>query len=387
MTIDEINKKINTFEDVFVSDVRDIINCKYPNGFSFYIPYGNIHDDTFIDINTDLANNEKIYTYIKVTNEQMFNKVSVFVQLKNLINQNVNFQEVLPFIETLKTIYQDNLHYSKTKLYFNCKGSIHSGKFTYRKYGTEFYATKSQILKGKYRESYSDNTIKVKPFGFQFCHRDSNVLLKPYEISQNDKYNPNKDIPLQVSYNNSLFRIATHTAKKYESDGKYVDAVAKYGGCESTIYFESNSDINLIQDISRYLCHCCSVQGFDCFIKKDGTVDLIDNHTTLYPRILLNHMITKTPIPQGIKFGICEGHFDYSNMGIDSLIGCPDVVYGDFNCSKNNLKNLIGIPSKIYGVLNISYNPLTNLAVDNVEVDVYSGKINYQGTCIEKNYI
>lgn len=396
MIIDEINKKIDTFEDVFVSDVRDIINCKYPNGFSFYIPYGNIHDDTFIGINTDLANSEKIYTYIKVTNEQMFNEVSVFVQLKNLINQNVNFQEVSPFTETLKTIYKDNLDYSKTKLYFNCKGSIHSGKFTYKKYGTEFYATKAQILKGKYRESYSDNTIGIKPIEGVYC--DSITGLSR-----------DSNIPVHVKYKGDIFEISTYSYHYKPIPGSYTGEVIidknvpyyngnlnaikddytsrVYSKPECTIYYENGCEMETIHDISNYLFHNCSIQGLDCFIKKDGTIDLVDNHTTLYPIILLNHMVTKCPIPSYVKFGICEGHFDYSNMGIDSLIGCPDVVYGDFNCSKNNLKNLIGIPSKIYGVLNISYNPLTNLAVDNVEVDVYSGKINYQGTCIEKNYI
>lgn len=398
MTIDEINKKIDNFEEILVSDVRNILCANYPQSFSFYIAYGNIHDDIYININDEVVSSEKIYTYLKITNTQMFDNVSVFVQLKNLINKNVNFKEVLPFIERLKNIYKDNLDYSKIKLYFNIKGSIHSGKFTYKKYGTEFYATKSQILNGKYRESYSNGIIKVKPIEDVYCDIITGL-------------NQDSKIPVHVTYGGCIFEISTYQDTfQYNSHlrpwmGKHIvdESVPYYNGIlnpvkngytirlytrlECTIYFENGCDIKSIHDISYFLFYKCQIQGLDCFIKKDGTVDLIDNHKTIYPKIVLNHKVTKCPIPSYVKFGICEGHFDYSNMGTDNLIGCPDIVYGDFDCSKNNLKDLTGIPSEIYGKLNISYNPLTNSSVDNVEVDVHSGKINYRGTCIESNYI
>lgn len=396
MTIEEINKKIDTFEDIFVSDVRDILYNKYPDGFSFYIAHGNI--DNFINLNNDVVSNEKIlytysnfkYTYIKVTNKQLFDNVSVYVQLKNLINRNINFQEVLPFIEKLKSIYKDNLDYSKTKLYFNCKGSIHSGKFTYMKYGTEFYTTKPQILKGKYRESYSDNIIDIKPIEGVYC--DSITGLSR-----------DNNIPVHVKYKGDIFEISTYSYQykpiqgSYEGEWLIDEELPYYNGTLNVlkddktwhnnfydnIYYEIGCDTKSIRKISDYLSHCCTIEGAYCFIKKDGTVDLIDNHSSLYPKIRLNHKITKAPIPQGIKFGICEGHFDYSNMGVESLKGCPDVVFGDFNCSKNNLKNLTGLPSIIYGNLNLSDNSLLNDDLDTINSEIF-GNINIKNTQIIK---
>lgn len=62
-----------------------------------------------------------------------------------------------------------------------------------------------------------------------------------------------------------------------------------------------------------------------------------------------------------VQFGIVEGNFDCSNLGLETLKGCPDIVEGYFKCSNNNLISLEYSPKKVNREFNCNYNKLSNL--------------------------
>lgn len=58
----------------------------------------------------------------------------------------------------------------------------------------------------------------------------------------------------------------------------------------------------------------------------------------------------------GIKFGIADGDFIISALGLTSLEGCPQEVTGTFNASNNKIENLIDGPKKVGKSYNVSGN-------------------------------
>jgi len=62
-----------------------------------------------------------------------------------------------------------------------------------------------------------------------------------------------------------------------------------------------------------------------------------------------------------VKFGYVRKHFNVSNSGLESLIGCPHTVEGKFKCNGNKLISLEGGPTTVFGAYICDQNPLQTL--------------------------
>lgn len=83
----------------------------------------------------------------------------------------------------------------------------------------------------------------------------------------------------------------------------------------------------------------------------------INNIIDIHENVKLNGSMYELPV----QFGIIEGDFDCSNLGLETLKGCPDIVEGCFKCTNNNLISLEYSPKKVNGEYHCNYNKLTNL--------------------------
>lgn len=75
-----------------------------------------------------------------------------------------------------------------------------------------------------------------------------------------------------------------------------------------------------------------------------------------------------------INFGVIEGDFDCSELGLKSLKGAPIEVSGNFDCSWNKLTSLNGGPRLVFGNFSCVGNPLINLSRIPYEI---GGDLNY----------
>ena len=90
-------------------------------------------------------------------------------------------------------------------------------------------------------------------------------------------------------------------------------------------------------------------------VNSDGIVDIIGNF-----RAGQEFFSSKSLL--GIKFGKVEGQFNISNIGLDSLEGCPEEVTMSFVCERNNMETLEGGPSVVGGDYRCDYSKrLTSL--------------------------
>jgi len=62
-----------------------------------------------------------------------------------------------------------------------------------------------------------------------------------------------------------------------------------------------------------------------------------------------------------VKFGYVRKHFNVSNSGLKSLIGCPYTIEGKFKCNDNKLVALEGGPTNVFGAYICDKNPLQTL--------------------------
>ena len=62
-----------------------------------------------------------------------------------------------------------------------------------------------------------------------------------------------------------------------------------------------------------------------------------------------------------VKFNNINGCFDCSDNQLESLEGCPEIIYGNFNCSHNQLESLKSCPKQIKGIFYCSHNQLKTL--------------------------
>lgn len=65
--------------------------------------------------------------------------------------------------------------------------------------------------------------------------------------------------------------------------------------------------------------------------------------------------------PEYIQFGKISGYFDISHNNLESLRGCPRIVFGFFSCAENNLESLSGAPEHVRGSFSCRSNRLKSL--------------------------
>ena len=113
----------------------------------------------------------------------------------------------------------------------------------------------------------------------------------------------------------------------------------------------------------QFLCKVAG--GRWIYNKKTKRVDLYDSIS------FGDEKFTRFPV----NFGVVEGYFDCSYVGLVTLEGAPTEVSESFLCNNNHLKSLIGGPMKAKKY-NCSYNDLTNLDGGPEEVESFNCKYN-----------
>ena len=86
-----------------------------------------------------------------------------------------------------------------------------------------------------------------------------------------------------------------------------------------------------------------------------------------------------------------NGNFDCSYNQLESLKGCPEIVYGDFVCSGNKLTSLKGNLKEVKGIFYCNNNEIKNIREQiikyGIKAEIYLtdvGKINFSEIKIEQ---
>ncbi len=68
-----------------------------------------------------------------------------------------------------------------------------------------------------------------------------------------------------------------------------------------------------------------------------------------------------------------ELEFNCENLGLTSLVGCPEFVAGSFNATNNNLTSLEGAPAHSFGYFDCTKNKITSLKNIHKQIKQLSG--------------
>ena len=93
------------------------------------------------------------------------------------------------------------------------------------------------------------------------------------------------------------------------------------------------------------------------WFNKEYTVDSEGFYSTKGDVIIENWKGKQLPI----KFKYVDGNFHCTQLGLETLEDCPEIVGGDFVCLTNNLTSLKGAPETVGGNFYCSDTNLTSL--------------------------